>query len=43
MSHDDYRTAPPGRELTGRTVGLIGFGHIAWRLREFLDAVSTPR
>ena len=36
MSHDDYRTRPPARELTGRTVGLIGFGHIAWRLREFL-------
>lgn len=36
MSHDDYRTAPPARELTGRTVGLIGFGRIAWRLREFL-------
>ncbi|MEJ1088046.1 NAD(P)-dependent oxidoreductase [Microbacterium sp. Mu-80] len=36
MSHDDYRTDPPARELTGRTVGLIGFGRIAWRLREFL-------
>lgn len=24
------------RELTGRTVGLIGFGHIAWRLVELL-------
>lgn len=36
MSHDDYRTNPPARELTGRTVGIVGFGHIAWRLREFL-------
>lgn len=36
MSHDDYRTSPPARELTGRTVGMIGFGRIAWRLREFL-------
>lgn len=36
MNHDDYRTNPPARELTGRTVGIIGFGHIAWRLREFL-------
>lgn len=24
------------RELTGRRVGLVGFGHIAWRLVEFL-------
>lgn len=36
MNHDDYRTDPPARELTGRTVGIIGFGHIAWRLRELL-------
>jgi phosphoglycerate dehydrogenase-like enzyme len=36
MSHDDYRTKPPARELTGKSVGIIGFGHIAWRLREFL-------
>jgi len=36
MSHDDYRTSPPARELTGRTVGLIGFGRIGWRLRELL-------
>lgn len=36
MRHDDYRTNPPARELTGRRVGLIGFGHIAWRLCEFL-------
>lgn len=36
MSHDDYRTNAPARELTGKRVGLIGFGHIAWRLREFL-------
>jgi phosphoglycerate dehydrogenase-like enzyme len=36
MIHDDYRTKPPARELTGKSVGIIGFGHIAWRLREFL-------
>jgi phosphoglycerate dehydrogenase-like enzyme len=36
MTPRDYRTNPPGRELTGKTVGLIGFGHIGWRLREFL-------
>jgi phosphoglycerate dehydrogenase-like enzyme len=36
MVHDDYRTKPPARELTGKSVGIIGFGHIAWRLREFL-------
>ena len=41
MSHDDYRTKPPARELTGRTVGMIGFGHIAWRLREFLVPFRT--
>ncbi|MBC7589624.1 MAG: hypothetical protein H7226_01095 [Salinibacterium sp.] len=32
----NYRMDAPARELSGRTVGLIGFGHIAWRLREFL-------
>ncbi|MET0860424.1 MAG: NAD(P)-dependent oxidoreductase [Microbacterium sp.] len=37
MSHDDYRTEPPARELTGRTVGMVGFGRIAWRLRELLE------
>lgn len=41
MSHDDYRTTPPARELTGRTVGLIGFGRIAWRLREFLEPFNV--
>ena len=42
MSHSDYRTNPPGRELTGKTVGLIGFGHIAWRLCELLAPFQTP-
>lgn len=42
MSPRDYRTNPPGRELTGKTVGLIGFGHIGWRLREFLVPFATP-
>jgi len=41
MNHDDYRTAPPARELTGRTVGLIGFGRISWRLRELLEPFRT--
>lgn len=41
MSHDDYRTRPPARELTGRTIGLIGFGRIAWRLCEFLEPFRT--
>lgn len=36
MGHGVYRSEPPVRELTGKRVGLIGFGHIAWRLREFL-------
>lgn len=36
MSHADYRTDAPARELTGKRVGMIGFGHIAWRLRELL-------
>lgn len=36
MSYDDYWTSPPARELTGKRVGMIGFGHIAWRLRELL-------
>ncbi len=42
MTPRDYRTNPPGRELTGKTVGLIGFGHIGWRLREFLVPFETP-
>lgn len=36
MSHADYRTDAPARELTGKRMGMIGFGHIAWRLRELL-------
>jgi phosphoglycerate dehydrogenase-like enzyme len=36
MVYDDYRTNAPARELTGKRIGIIGFGHIAWRLREFL-------
>ena len=36
MSYADYWTNPPARELTGKRVGMIGFGHIAWRLRELL-------
>ncbi|WP_020578830.1 NAD(P)-dependent oxidoreductase [Actinopolymorpha alba] len=35
VPHPDEAGWPP-RELTGRTVGLIGFGHIAWRLVELL-------
>ncbi|MCX7522534.1 hypothetical protein OSC27_09640 [Microbacterium sp. STN6] len=42
MSQSEYRTNPPGRELTGKTVGLIGFGHIGWRLREFLVPFGCP-
>jgi phosphoglycerate dehydrogenase-like enzyme len=42
MSQSEYRTSPPGRELTGKTVGLIGFGHIGWRLREFLTPFECP-
>ena len=42
MTPHDYRSSPPGRELTGKTVGLIGFGHIGWRLREFLVPFETP-
>lgn len=30
------------RELTGRRVGLIGFGHIAWRLVELLRPFQVP-
>lgn len=41
MVDDDYRTNAPARELTGKRVGLIGFGHIAWRLREFLEPFHT--
>ncbi|KQV06519.1 NAD(P)-dependent oxidoreductase [Leifsonia sp. Root112D2] len=42
MSQQDYRARPPGRELTGKTVGLIGYGHIGWRLREFLIPFQCP-
>ena len=42
MTPHDYRANPPGRELTGKTVGLIGFGHIGWRLREFLVPFENP-
>lgn len=41
MSHAAYRTHAPARELTGKRVGMIGFGHIAWRLREFLLPFQT--
>jgi phosphoglycerate dehydrogenase-like enzyme len=36
MSYADYKTNPPGRELAGKRVGMIGFGHIGWCLRELL-------
>lgn len=39
---DKVRLRARGRELTGKTVGMIGFGHIAWRLREFLEPFGTP-
>jgi Phosphoglycerate dehydrogenase and related dehydrogenases len=42
MSQKNYRMSPPARELTGKTVGLIGFGHIGWRLREFLAPFECP-
>jgi phosphoglycerate dehydrogenase-like enzyme len=42
MTPRRYRSNPPGRELTGKSVGLIGFGHIGWRLREFLVPFDTP-
>jgi phosphoglycerate dehydrogenase-like enzyme len=29
MSYADYWTEPPARELTGKRLGMIGFGHIA--------------
>jgi phosphoglycerate dehydrogenase-like enzyme len=45
---NDHRPLPAGfqevltnRELTGRRVGLIGFGHIAWRLVELLRPFRT--
>lgn len=41
MTPHDYRSNPPGHELTGKRVGLIGFGHIGWRLREFLVPFET--
>lgn len=34
--------APVARELTDKSVGLIGFGHIGWRLRELLTPFRTP-
>ncbi|TXN25880.1 NAD(P)-dependent oxidoreductase, partial [Lacisediminihabitans profunda] len=37
-----YRTRPPVRELTFKAVGLIGFGPIGWRLREFLAPFECP-
>ncbi len=42
MSQKQYRKQPPARELTGKGVGLIGFGHIGWRLREFLVPFECP-
>lgn len=41
MNHSSHRDEPPVRELTGKRVGLIGFGHIAWRLRELLTPFAT--
>lgn len=37
MTPSDYRMHPPGRELTGKTVGLIG-----WHLRELLVPFQAP-
>ena len=42
MSDREYRQNPPGRELARKTVGLIGFGHIAWHLCELLTPFETP-
>jgi phosphoglycerate dehydrogenase-like enzyme len=42
MSLPHNRSQVRVRELTGKTVGLIGYGHIAWRLREFLAPFETP-
>jgi phosphoglycerate dehydrogenase-like enzyme len=42
MTEGNYLTMSRGRELTGRSVGLIGFGHIGWRLRELLVPFRTP-
>lgn len=30
------------RELTGKAIGVVGFGHIAWRLRELLRPFGCP-
>jgi phosphoglycerate dehydrogenase-like enzyme len=43
MSYTDCWTNPPAWELTGKRVGMIGFGHIAWRLRELLARPSRCR
>lgn len=42
LKRDDYRAGKLTRELTGKSVGLIGYGHIAWRLREFLVPFECP-
>jgi phosphoglycerate dehydrogenase-like enzyme len=42
VKFDKLAVKARGRELTGKTVGMIGFGHIAWRLREFLEPFGTP-
>jgi phosphoglycerate dehydrogenase-like enzyme len=42
VAFDRLRIRARGRELTGKTIGMIGFGHIAWRLREFLEPFETP-
>lgn len=42
LTRQDYRAGKLARELTGKTVGLVGFGHIAWRLREFLAPFECP-
>lgn len=41
MLQHDYRVNAPGRELTGKEVAILGFGHIGWRLREFLIPFRT--
>ncbi|MVA76609.1 hypothetical protein GC722_11325 [Auraticoccus sp. F435] len=38
----DRDEVPPVRELSGRPVGMIGFGHIGWRLRELLRPFGGP-
>ncbi len=42
MAQGEDRPHPPVRELSGRPVGLIGFGHIGWRLRELLRPFGCP-